>query len=164
MKKLFAILCALFALSTASFAQRVRVDVDMGESVTSAGYQYRIGDIVQVGGELGVVFSVTTDGKHGKILSLVGTDCDWWAAKRWCSQLGNGWKLPTIHELYAICNKLNIINSTIVANGYPTMADWYHWSCEESDSEYAWGVRMSDGDTDDYYKGSSSYVRAVSAF
>ncbi len=163
MKKLFAILCALFALSTTSFAQRVRVDVDMGESVTSAGYQYRIGDIVQVGGELGVVFSVTTDGKHGKILSLVRTECDWWAAKRWCSQLGNGWKLPTENELHAIYNKLNIINSTIVANGYPTMGGDY-WSCEEKNSESAWYVYMGNGTTYSCTKHLNSYVRAVSAF
>ena len=163
MKKLFAILCALFALSTTSFAQRVRVDVDMEEGVTSAGYQYRIGDVVQVGGELGVVFSVTTDGKHGKIISLVGTECDWWDAQRWCSQLGNSWKLPTKNELHAIYNKLNIINSTIVANGYPTMAGYY-WSCEEIDSDSAWYVGVHDGVTYSSPKYYLSYVCAVSAF
>ena len=74
---------------------------------TATAFAYKVGDIIMVGGEMGVVFAVTTDGQHGKAMSISQTTCSWERAKTWCAQYGRGWRLPKIDELKIIHNKKN---------------------------------------------------------
>lgn len=168
MKKLTTLLCLLFALCAfPAFAQHVRVDADMEQrSNTQTSKRYRVGDMVQIGGELGIVFAVTTDGQHGKAMSTSQTEESWYGANGWCAQLGRGWRLPSRDELRMIYNKQSELNAHLEANGYTRIADAWHWASESKDSDRAWIVRMGNG-----YTGTGSlekylygYVRAVSAF
>ena len=168
MKKLTTLLCLLFALCAfPAFAQHVRVDADMEQrSNTQTSKRYRVGDMVLIGGELGIVFAVTTDGQHGKAMSTSQTEKSWYDANAWCAQLGRGWRLPLLDEWRMIFNKKSELNAHLEANGYTHIANSWHWASESKDSGRAWYVDMTNGDTDtdDYYEYYSGSVRAVSAF
>ena len=123
---------------------------------TATAFAYKVGDIIMVGGEMGVVFVVTTDGQHGKAMSVSQTKCNWVQAKTWCTQYGRGWRLPKIDELKVISNKKVALNSALTANGYEVLSGYY-WSSEEE-----WRVFIGDGN--DNYNYDTTYVRAVSAF
>ena len=166
MKKLTTLLCLLFALCAfPTFAQHVRVDADMEQrSNTQTSKRYRVGDMVQIGGELGIVFAVTTDGQHGKAMSTSQTQKKWDDAKAWCAQLGRGWRLPSRDELRVIFNKKSELNAHLEANGYTHIAGWWHWTSESEGSDCAWYVTMGNGYTFYNYKHFNYDVRAVSAF
>lgn len=156
MKKLLILVCALFALSATSFAQK----------------KWQIGDIYDVDGVKGVVFAVTQDGAHGRILSLEQTMCWWDEAKQWCSELGEGWRLPTVQELHIILilgKDLDFNQALLFAGAQPIIWNTYtygrYWSGEEDDSEYAWFVAMGEGGADNAgMKSNDSLARAVFAF
>ena len=135
-----------------------------GENKKSESSKKRVGDIVMVNGEFGVVFAVTTDGQHGKAMSVSQTECSWGNAKHWCANLGQGWRLSTEDELRVIYGNKTIINSALKANGYTTLTNNFYWSSEFAGGHYAWSVNMYNGDTYDDLKGYDYYVRAVSAF
>lgn len=128
--------------------------------------EVRVGDIVMVGGEMGVVFAATSDGKHGKVMSTSQTECNWREACSWCADYGYGWRLPSTDELKVICNNRSLLNSALDDGGYTELGndhDWY-WAAEEKGEYKAWFVNMNDGDTLNDLKDVSNYVRAVSAF
>ena len=128
---------------------------------------YKVGDMYDVNGKQGVVYVVTPDGKHGKMISInqVPSQMNWSSAKSWCSNLGNGWRLPTKAELLVIYRNKDALNAVLAAVGDEIPLSW-HWSSTESDSDsdYAWLVNLYDGDTFSLYKNYDHYVRAVSAF
>ncbi len=135
-------------------------------STSSTTRVWRVGDFYDINGKQGVVYAVTPDGKHGKMVSITRTVCSWSDAKSWCSNLGSGWRLPTQEELKAISEVIKTINKTLAAVGeeMPLEKYTYHWSSTEPNSERSWGVQMYDGYTYDLDKGYTYYVRAVSAF
>ena len=131
---------------------------------TTTAFAYKVGDIIMVGGEMGIVYTVTSDGQHGKVMSVTrGGACSWEAAKQWCAQYGRGWRLPSKDELLVIYRKRDVLNPILNANGYTTLCARC-WSSTEYDSDRAWSVYMDDGYTNNYDKNTRSYVRAVSAF
>ena len=123
----------------------------------------RVGDIIMVNGELGVVFAATTDGRQGKAMSVSRTECNWNNAKTWCANYGMGWRLPTKDELLVISRNYDVINSALETNGYRGLGAYY-WSSEISDEFCAWSVNVVGGHAVDYDKNRDYYVRAVSAF
>ena len=128
---------------------------------------YKVGDYYGAGGKQGIVFAVTSDGRHGKIVSLTDLGLmSWDAAEAKCYSLGASWRLPTKDELLAIYDIKSVINSTLsavsaVGNRIDTQC---YWSSTFFDSSCAWYVYMSNGDTNSNYKFYNNYVRAVSAF
>lgn len=140
MKKIFIIICTLFIAANVSAQTR------------------RIGDIIMVNGELGVVFVVTTDGQHGKAISVSETKCNWDNAKTWCANYGMGWKLPTKDELLVISRNRAHINYALETNGYRRLGVLY-WSSETYSDVY-----IGSGDVDLSLESGYSYVRAVSIF
>ena len=153
---LFAISVSLLAMSACvsnGSKQNTSNQIEWSEP------KYSIGDIVVIGNEMGVVFDVTTDGQHGKAMSVSQTRCSWESARSWCRKFGSGWRLPSISELKIISNKRDVLDSTLVANGYKKV-----WGCLWS-SSYAEYVHVGNGHAGiDYYKDGHNYVRAVSAF
>lgn len=125
---------------------------------------YEVGFYYDVDGKQGVVFEVTTDGKHGKIVSLTQTITTWENAKTWCSELGRGWRSPTVKELQKIYKKKDAVNAVLAMVGKEIVYPGVHWSNEEFDSDKGWYVNMSDGYTSVSRKFYKYYVRAVSAF
>ena len=146
MKKIFILICTFFIAVNVSAQTR------------------KVGDIIMVDGEFGVVFAVTTDGQHGKAMSVSETYCDWNNAKTWCANYGMGWKLPTKDELLVIRRNRAVIDSALKINGYTMLRDYYYWSSEISGEFCAWGVHMLGRDANYDLKSSGYYVRAVSAF
>lgn len=175
---------------------------------------YKVGDYYDDGKKQGVVFEVTADGKHGKIVSLTEAIANWAVSKNfgtffnrdnpskkrigadakydgannmskvqkiagwrekypafaWCADLGEGWYLPAIYELkkFTLNDDVCIaVNRTLATEGkqIANRSDYpRYWSSTEYDDSCAWGVSMFDGGTGYSYKGSSYFVRAVSAF
>lgn len=136
-------------------------------TATSQSKTWKVGDLYDVNGKQGVVYIVTPDGKHGKMVSInqAPSQMNWSDAISWCNSLGNGWRLPTKDELLVIYENRAVLNAILAAVGDTIPYDW-HWSSEECSSDYAWYVNMRDGYTnpDDLPKKFPSYVRAVSAF
>lgn len=124
---------------------------------------WKVGDLYDVNGKQGVVYVVTPDGKHGKIVSLNQTRANWDAAKSWCSNLGSGWRLPTLDELRVIYKVVEALNQVLAAVGDEIPRGLY-WSSIERNSEDAWAVSMRGGDTYNDFKYLDYYVRAVCAF
>jgi len=133
MKKLLLTCLALLAISTTTFA-------------------YKIGDVITVGGKKGVVFEVSSDGQHGKVVSLYESEeGDWYSANKWCSEMyGRAWRLPTTDEWLVIYKRLYSINSTLACYGYTQIGEnseisgGEYWAFE-SDAEnlVAWTVTDS---------------------
>jgi hypothetical protein len=148
MKRFLLVVIALFAINTMVQAQ-----------------SHKVGDIVVIGNEVGVVFFVTPDGQHGKVMSTSEIKSTWNVACVWCSQLGIGWRLPSQSDFGAILGKKYQLNSVLLANGYEAIRNEYYWSADAFSDIYAWGVSMLDGSTNDgNNKSHNLYVRAVSAF
>ena len=157
MKTSYSLLVALFALFATMTA--------------SAQQPWKVGDYYDVDGKQGVVFIVTPDGKHGKIVCLRDLGSfSWDAAKSKCAQLGTGWYLPSIGEVEGMYKAMSEINPTLLAVGDP-LVDNFYWSSTENGSDGALGVDMYDGATrfdykydGDFFESGYHYVRAVSAF
>ena len=170
MKKLTTLLCLLFALfalfALPTFAQHVRVDADMEQrSNTQTSKRYRVGDMVLIGGELGVVFAITTDAQHGKAMSVSESSANWIDAGTWCVRLGQGWHLPSRDELRVIYSKSSELNAPLEANGFTRILNQWYWSSESYDTDRAWAVTLTGGCTTYASPKRQTYaVRAVSAF
>ena len=165
MKKIICCLLVAVMLSACSGTKNSDTKQETNqENAPRKEGEKRVGDIIMVNGELGVVFAVTTDGQHGKVMSASQTECAWDDAKKWCAYLGYGWKFPTIDELRVIRRNKAVINSALKTNGYTLLGEGYYWSSEISNEFCAWGVNLYDGYTVDLTKRNSYYVRAVTAF
>ena len=136
------------------------------EGAVTTQNTYKVGDYYNVDGKEGVVFEVTSDGRHGKIISRNETRSNWEGAKSWCASLGSGWRLPTEEELQTIYRVKSTLNSTLVVNGDELKVEDLYWSSNDTDSIFTLIVSMSNGYTyaGNYYKDDDYYVRAVSAF
>lgn len=75
--------------------------------------------------------------------------------KKACAALGNGWRLPTMQELYDLYQNRDKIGS---------FASGSHWSSTEDLNNYAWGQVFYNGLQLDFNKANPNYVRAVRAF
>ena len=125
--------------------------------------KYKVGDHYSDGVKEGIVFEVTDDGNHGKIVSLrrsdklnwasvpeeydrlIGADSETdgqynmdvvksipgWESKypvfKWCADLGEGWYLPSKHELYVINFNYAFINEKLTYK----LNDGSYWSSTE---------------------------------
>lgn len=161
MKKILTLLSVVFML-TNSFAQRVDAAVDVNGSCHLC-----IGDVYDANGKKGVVFEVSADGKHGRIISIQEDEYVWDEAKTWCSQLGDGWRLPTKQELrmiWELRNNAQFNNGLSLAESPEIQWDYTYWSGEEANVECAWGFFMAMGKTNYFSKRLYNYVRAVSTF
>lgn len=130
---------------------------------TTTAFAYKVGDIIMVGGEKGIVYTVTSDGQHGEVMSVMQGEGTWEVAKHWCAQYGSGWRLPSKDELLVIYRKKDVLNPILKANGYNALSGWC-WSSTEVNSYRAWDVYMIYGYTRSSLKDDFVYVRAVSAF
>lgn len=150
MKTSYSLLVALFALFATMTA--------------SAQQPWKVGDYYDVDGKQGVVFDVTPDGQHGKIVCLRNLGSySWNIAKSKCAELGTGWYLPSIDELESMYKAKSEINPTLLAVGDPLEARMY-WSSADCGSYSAWCVYMGKGRTDYGRTDMTYYVRAVSTF
>ncbi len=162
MKKILYCL-VLAVMLTACGGETKKTEANQEETQVEA--PKKVGDIITVNGAVGVVFEVSDDGQHGKVMSVSTTKCTWGKAKVWSSRYGNGWRLPNKSELIMIYKNKDILTSALSANGYLKLGNATGcWAQEEYNSDCAWYVSMYDGGTYIDSKNYSTCVRAVSAF
>ena len=161
MKRIFC--CLLVAVMLSACGGETKKSETNQESVPRKEGEKRVGDIIMVNGEMGIVYAVTSDGQHGNVVSVTEGEGNWEAAKQWCAQYGRDWRLPSKDELVVIHRKRDVLNPILTANGYTELSYWC-WSSTESNSYCAWLVNMYNGYTFDLSKYDGGYVRAVSAF
>ena len=63
---------------------------------------------------------------------------------KWCVDLGEGWYIPSLYELYALIQAKDAINDTLVANGYAALVDGYYWSSTDAGGAEACIVSYAD--------------------
>ena len=86
-------------------------------------------------------------------------------AFKWCADLGDGWYLPSIEELFIIYDNKDKFNTNLTDK-----LSGSYWSSTEYDNQSSSGyfgasyVSMDYGSAGDNFKSNDHYVRAVSAF
>ena len=97
-----------------------------------------------------------TDPETGLIWEKLGSKkkMSWNGALAYAETLGNGWRLPTAHELFSLVNFSKINPACKNINTYLL----YYWT---NDMYYTWHVCFNNGNV--YYddKSSNYYVRCV---
>jgi len=78
----------------------------------------------------------------------------------------NGWTLPTLRQLRALCSQMAFVSAPLLAEGGTAMAMSYYWTSVEYSSEKAWAVDFGGGYGGMYSsnKTESYRVRAVRSF
>ena len=129
---------------------------------------YKVGDYYNVGGKEGVVFEVTPDGKHGKIVALDDLGkMSLYEAKMACANLGNGWYLPSKEELLKIRSVKKTLNPTIAIRGGRELFVYggAYWSSKSNEDDLkAWIVYIDDTHYSNTYSSNVHNGRAVSTF
>ena len=89
----------------------------------------------------------TNDGMHNMNMILSMEDWEYkFPIFKWCVDLGEGWYIPSLYELYALIQAKDAINDTLVANGYAALEDGYYWSSTDAGGSYACVVKLADCD------------------
>lgn len=89
----------------------------------------------------------TNDGMHNMNMILSMEDWEYkFPIFKWCVDLGEGWYIPSLYELYALIQAKDAINDTLVANGYDALEDGYYWSSTDAGGSYACVVKLADCD------------------
>lgn len=125
---------------------------------------YEVGDIIIVNGKRGVVFVVSSDGKHGRVVSLDGIEGTWEESAAWANSYCQGWRLPNEDELNLLYNVLEEVNEAIFFADGQKIEDCAYWTSEAPNSDdrawlVIWDYGPYHGSKDDDY-----FARAVSAF
>lgn len=107
----------------------------------SCNRNLRIGSVVRLDGEDGIVYQLSEDGKHGKAISISeANNIEWDSAKSWCTSLkGEGWHLPSQSELQEVVNSRDEINSMLLEREESTILEgltWY-WTSDSTGNNHA---------------------------
>ena len=126
---------AVFGSVTENVAKLLDMDI---KSVTPApqpapkpvppAKTYKVGDLYDENGKRGVVFEVSADGKHGKIVSLVGSD----KKLQWANNLVDGWR----EEIGAYSETNGAVNMAVVQR----IPNW-----REKYPAFAWCADLGEG-------------------
>jgi len=123
-----------------------------------------VGDIITVNGKRGVVFVVSSDGMHGRVVSLDGIGGTWYEATEWAGSYP-GWRLPSFEELGCLRKVLEEVNTALIRTSGKFIGDDIYWTSEFPNS-YEWTNACKVGTHSGI--GTSVYnhfaARAVSAF
>jgi hypothetical protein len=115
----------------------------------------------------GYVIEINTDGTHGLVVAMqdqgLGT---WYAANDLFSNAANhdtdgakfkDWRMPTLREL-------NLMYNVYINGNGASLFGNYYWSSTEFDSGDAWRQNFASGNTNQFIKTISNFVRAVRVF
>ena len=120
--------CAVYA--TARFGES---ENSKNISYEQSRSPYKVGDLYNEDGKLGVVVETWDSGRSGKILSLAESRKTWSDAECYCKSLGDGWRLPTVEELRLLSldkNHYNAIEKTF--ERYGSDLNGSYWSSTKS--------------------------------
>ncbi len=82
------------------------------QSVQQTVSKLNIGDYYNENGYNGIIFEVSADGTHGKILKTLGNSANWNMALAHCKVIGTSWRLPTPDEARHFFENKQIINTS----------------------------------------------------
>src|SRR3990167_709394 len=86
----------------------------------------------------------------------------WQESVDWCASLGDGWRLPTLKELFSITDHERQGPTVVEPLRHDTVSSYYWSSTRFIDFPHsAWGVYFRDGNVNYFNKDLTSYVRAV---
>ncbi len=105
---------------------------------------YKVGDYYNQKGKEGIVFYVSNGGKNGLIINLKHRVCDRWGATSYCSQQGNGWRLPTLEEGQMIAKVSRLIDSGLESVGANKLDESCYWT-QSWHGKYAYYVSFING-------------------
>lgn len=150
----------------------ISTDNNPGLSIYNSNgeYFYFIGQYTTAFGAEGIVFHTSNRGLNGGLISVKETLGYWDDITSWCTNYGENWYIPTIQELTELYTKRYIVNSTLTALGYQTLAsDRWWWSSSVYIKPgfgytYRYVLDFSDGDDIIEERWSSSYHAARAAF
>lgn len=139
---------------------------------------YKVGDIYYATDKttpLGIVYQVTENGAHGKVLSIKESNNSWEEAGKWCNAIGPAWLIPTEKEWQDIASLKVMLNTTLSSKAYPPLSfNANYWSSTEgNDSTEAICIQMqtnqeskTSGDfkTVSVKKTESALIRAIMEF
>jgi hypothetical protein len=133
---------------------------------------YSVGDFYSKNGVAGIVYKVSSDEKHGMLISLQESIQDWYSAFLWCQSLGSGWHFPSTEELLDIYagfhSNWTTINATISEyGGVPiTVGTWAmdYGSSTVSGDSYNKSIWFETGYISYIYKEWTSRIRGVREF
>ncbi len=109
--------------------------------------------------------AVVEDDNHAfLVLAKDVKNVDWWDGKRKSEEQFA--QMPNLRQLEAIYKNKEVLNKAFIAAGGEALDDEaYYWSSTEFNNNYAWKLRMSDGNRGWGYKlYNTYYVRPVLAF
>jgi hypothetical protein len=146
MKKLLILIAALFTISTLS------------------AQVYKVGDYYDADGKKGVIFEVTEDGKHGKIIAEKQPveKMTWHKAMEFGQQLKDGWYIPSYDEFEVLLDRLDVVGNKLQEVG--VKAPHFCWSTTEFGADCAWCVSMRTDSKGGFYKGNKFNICIVSKF
>jgi hypothetical protein len=146
MKRITLLVSALFAVFTLS------------------AQTYKVGDLYNVNGKQGVVFEVSEDGKHGKIINATenAPKMTWYEAMEWGKQLKDGWYLPSHEELIVLLGASGTVGKTLKVLG--VKLPYFSWTTTEFNADCAWAVSVRSDSYGGFYKPNKFSVYAVSKF
>ena len=102
-----------------------------------------------------------TDPETGLVWEKQGSkkEMSWEEAFKYAKKLGDGWRLPTIQELFSLVDFSRNNPACKIIDSHPS----YYWSstADVSGTSYAWSVDFYYGDVGYDIKNGSYYVRCV---
>lgn len=151
-------------------ASRLANQIAITPTSQSTSYEtpktYKVGDIITVNGKKGVVFVVSSDGQHGRVVSLDNFYGTWYDAKEWGKSYGQGWRLPNVEECKLLHEVIDDVNEAIFfADGQKILyiRHWISFDFGESD-DLAGFYNIGTGGAGWDSKDANYYARAVAAF
>ena len=129
---------------------------------------YKIGDIYDVNGKRGIVFEVSEDGKHGKIIaeSIISDKMTWGKAMEWAKQLKDGWYAPSIEEMNALLSVIDVLLTNDNAKALVSSRSYsgYYWTTTEFNADCAWMISIRTNSRGGCYKANLFSIRPISKF
>ena len=146
MKKLLALAGTLFAICNLS------------------AQTYKVGDLYDVDGKRGVVFEISADGQHGKIVADTQSSekMTWHEAMAWGKQLKGGWYIPSYEELKQLLDVRSVVGERL--KGEDGKLPNFSWTTTEFDPNSAWAVSLRTESQGGFYKRNKFGVCIVSKF
>lgn len=138
---------------------------------------HKVGDIyyaIDKTTPLGIVYQVSENGAHGKVLSIKESNdsITWEAAGKWCNEIGPAWVIPTEKEWKDISTLKTMLNTILVNKAYAVLnpKGGYWSSTEGNDPTEAICIEMPITGYADSFKPNSlkktntALVRAIMEF
>lgn len=153
-------------------ASRLANQIAITATSQSASYvtskTYKVGDVIEVNGKKGVVFVVSADGKHGRVVSLDGINGTWDEAIEWGESYCQGWRLPNYDEFKRLYDVIEDVNEAIFFADGQRIQLLIYWASDNDRFDMLNGRTAAKYWYDNVnmrrHEYNDGYVRAVAAF